>query len=123
MTEETSGYQLFPEGKYVLKVSARPEKFKAGQNAHRYLFKFFGKVADSETENLTLRYSQNFFSWDIEPLLIAMGFKRNEQGKIKWELEDVVGKIVQAEISHEPDRNDSSKKWARMKNITEYIPF
>lgn len=127
MSERTSdGFVKFPKGKYRFKVAQRPEKFKAG-NAHRYNIKFFVKDIDADkNDDWTEKYSQNFFSWTIKPLLLAMGFSKDEEGHVDWELNDLIDKEVEAEIDHLPAQGknaDPDKLWSTMVNISESIPF
>jgi len=125
MTEETSnGFAITPEGKYVFLVAEVPKKVPLRKGA-KYQIKFLTREIDDKRENSwTGKHFQTFFSWDIKPLLIAMGFEEDEKTKkIRWDLADLKEKKVDAKIIHEPDRDDPDKSWAKMRNITEHIPF
>jgi len=127
MERTSNGFVKFPKGKYIFKCRERPEKFKAGKSGHRYNIKFLVRdIDDDRKDTWTKKYSQNFFSWDIKPLLLAMGFEKDETGHVDWELDDLIGKVVEAEIDHLPSEGknaDPDKLWARMVNISEFIPF
>lgn len=127
MSERTSdGFVKFPKGKYRFKAIARPEKFKCG-SAYRYNIKFHVKDINADKkDDWTEKYTQNFFSWTIKPLLLAMGFDEDEEGHIDWELDDIIDKEVEATIDHLPASGknaDPNKLWATMVNISESIPF
>jgi len=126
--------QRIPEGQYQFKVIEEPElrkKTSASTGDDFTTVKFSFELTDGEGN---IRYhKESFVPWDYRytDLLLAFGATRKKDGKVHLsEQKSVVGKTFEAEIIHEPDKNDSSKMWARVAKIKveteeedEDIPF
>ena len=113
--------QRIPIGHYQFKVMEEPELRKktspsTGKDFVAVKFSFKLIAGDGN-----IRYhKESFLPWDdrYRDLLLAFGAKKDKDGKVHLSEQDsVVGKTFEAEIIHEPDRNDSSKMWARVAKI------
>ena len=112
--------QKLPEGKYTFKVSKEYEKRKH-TNAQGDPFvsvTFFFKVDDGS--GMPRDHRESLLPWEERygDLLLALGGTKDDKGQVHLsETGDIVGKKFRAEIKHEPDRDDSTKTWARIVNI------
>ena len=113
--------QQVPEGRYKFQVIEEPEKRKktspkTGTEFVTVLFSF--KLTD---EDGNVRYhKESLVPWSdsYRDLLLAFGAKPDKKGNVHLGDEvAIVGKEFEAEISHEPDRDDSTKTWSRIANI------
>ncbi|MEE9510412.1 MAG: hypothetical protein V3V81_07960 [Candidatus Bathyarchaeia archaeon] len=112
--------QQVPEGHYKFKVMAEPERRKKTSSGGRefvtILFSF--KLVD-EFENVRY-HKESFIPWDdrYRDLLLAFGAKADKNGKVHLgEKESVLGKVFEAEIIHQVDKQDTTKIWSRISNI------
>ena len=111
--------QRLPEGKYTFTISKEPEKRKHhGASGEFVSVTFFfkadynGDYAGDHRESL-LPWEQRYGD-----LLLAIGGEKDDKGQIHLSDQvDIVGKKFKAEIKHEPDKDDPSKSWARIRNI------
>ena len=115
---DTRGFELFPTGRYKFQVASVPLKKKSDKGAIYYEFAF-----ETPVNNTLKKYTERFMVWKAGELLKALGAQEVEPNVFDWDKEQVVGKMVEADIIHEPDQKDPNKKWARMKNIVEALPF
>lgn len=116
-TTDTKGdFPLFPVGHYRFTVEQIPEKKISDGGKALYIFRFV-TTFDGQLK----KYKETFAAWKCGELLKALGAKELEKDKWEWDREAVVGRIVEADIAHEPDKK--GKLWPRMKNITEEVPF
>lgn len=112
--------QQVPEGSYKFLVLVEPEKRKktssGGKEFISILFSF--KLTD---EDGGVRYhKESLVPWSpgYRDLLLAFGAKPDKKGNVHLGDEITVeGKIFEAEIIHEPDKDDSTKSWSRVANI------
>ena len=112
--------QQVPEGHYKFQVIAEPEKRKktssGGNEFTTILFSF--KLTD---EDGGVRYhKESLIPWNpvYRDLLLAFGAKPDKKGNVHLGDEiTVVGQIFEAEIIHEPDKDDPRKSWSRIANI------
>lgn len=114
--------QRIAEGYYQFQVVEEPElrkKESAATGKEFVSIKFSFKLIDRD-DNISY-HKESFIPWDTRygELLLALGAKKDKSGKVHLsEQGSIVGKIFEAEIKHEPDKNDSSKTWARIANIS-----
>lgn len=113
--------QQVPEGHYKFQVIAEPERRKktspaTGNDFITILFSF--KITD---EDGNVRYhKESLVPWadSYRDLLLAFGAKPDKKGVVHLGDEiGVMGKEFEAEIIHEPDKDDSRKTWSRIANI------
>lgn len=112
--------QQVPEGHYKFQVIIEPEKRKKtskdGKEFMSILFSF--KLTD---ESGDIRYhKESLVPWSESygNLLLAFGAKPDKKGKVHLGDEiTVLGKTFEADIIHEPDKDDSTKSWSRIANI------
>ena len=113
--------QQVPEGRYKFQVIAEPEKRKkispkTGTEFVTVLFSF--KLTD---EDGNVRYhKESVVPWidTYRDLLLAFGAKPDKKGNVHLGDEvAIVGKEFEAEIVHEPDKDDATKSWSRVANI------
>lgn len=113
--------QQAPEGHYLFKVMEEPELRKktspaTGNEFVTVAFRF--KITD---ENGNSRYHrESFVPWDerYRDLLIAFGATEDKDGKVHLsEQPSYVGKTLEADIIHEPDKDDPIKSWSRIARI------
>ena len=113
--------QKIPEGKYQFVVIKEPElrkKESASTGKEFVAVTFVFKLTDNMGN--VRQHKESLLPWDYRytDLLLAFGAKRGKDGKVHLgEQESLVGMTFDAEIIHEPDRNDSSKTWARIAGI------
>ncbi len=112
--------QQVPEGHYKFKVMAEPEKRKKTSSGGRefitILFSF--KLIDNH-ENVRY-HKESFIPWDdrYRDLLLAFGAKADKNGKVHLgEKDSVLGKVFEAEIVHQVDKQDTTKVWSRIVKI------
>ena len=112
--------QQVPEGHYRFKVMAEPEKTKRTSSGGNDFvsIKFSFKLMD---ELGNIRYhKESLVPWNpcYRDLLLAFGAKPDKKGNVHLGDEaKVVGKEFDAEIIHEPDKNNPQKSWSRIANI------
>lgn len=112
--------QQVPEGHYKFKVMAEPERRKrtSGRGTEFVTILFSFKLVD---ELGNVRYhKESFIPWDdrYRDLLLAFGAKSDKDGKVHLsEQESVLGKVFEAEITHQVDKQDTKKIWSRISNI------
>lgn len=113
---DTNNSSLFPLGNYRFTICEVPVKKKNESGKVFYKFEFTVALPDGIE-----KYSETFMSWNCRELLRAIGAKETSPNVFEWDREAVIGKEIQAEIVHEADKK--GKLWARLKNITEPLPF
>lgn len=118
-TTDTSGYALFPKGHYKFVVTEEPQKYKTSNGKIGYIFEF--ETINERGEKKI--FKERFIIWLIGDLLRALKCQEVQKDKFDWDTVEVVGREIEADIAHEPDAKDPTKKWARMRNITEAMPF
>ncbi len=112
--------QQVPEGPYRFKVMAEPEKTKRKSSGGNDFvsIKFSFKLMD---ELGNIRYlKESLVPWNpcYRDLLLAFGAKPDKKGNVHLGDEaNIVGKEFDAEIIHEPDKDDPNKSWSRIANI------
>lgn len=112
--------QQVPEGHYRFKVMTEPEKTKRTSSGGNDFIsvKFSFKLMD---ELGNIRYhKESLVPWNpcYRDLLLAFGAKPDKKGNVHLGDEaEIVGKEFDAEIIHEPDKNDATKSWSRITNI------
>ena len=109
-----------PEGRFEFMIKEEPEKRRHNSGTEREFIsvKFTFRTRDSMGEIRT--HIESIVPWDekYRNLLLALGGEEDEKGEVHLnEMVDIVGQTFDAEIIHEPDRDDSSKSWARIANI------
>jgi hypothetical protein len=112
--------QQVPEGHYKFKVMAEPERRKrtSGRGTEFVTILFSFKLVD-EFENVRY-HKESFIPWDdrYRDLLLAFGAKADKDGKVHLsEQESVLGKVFEADITHQVDKQDTKKIWSRITNI------
>ena len=106
-----------PEGRYKFTIAKEPEKRRhnAGTEREFVAVTFFFRVnGDSRT------HQESIVPWDdkYRDLLLAIGGEEDEKGEVHLsDMVDIVGKSFEADIVHEPDKDDPQKSWARIANI------
>lgn len=115
---DTTGFQLFPIGHYKFQVSAVPLKKKGSGGGIYYEFNF-----ETPIDGNLKKYTERFMVWKAGELLKALGGVEVMPNVFEWDKEATLGKFVEADIIHEPDQKEPTKKWPRMQNITEGVPF
>ena len=112
--------QQVPEGHYRFKVVAEPEKRKkTSANGNEFTTVLFSFKLIDEFEN-TRYLKESFVPWDnrYRDLLLAFGAKADKDGKVHLDDElTVIGKIFEAQVIHEPDKQDPTKSWSRIAHI------
>ena len=112
--------QQVPEGHYKFKVMAEPERRKkTSANGNEFVTVLFSFKLMDEFEN-TRYHKESFVPWDnrYRDLLLSFGAKADKDGKVHLGDEAaVVGKIFEAQIIHEPDKQDPTKTWSRIAHI------
>lgn len=105
--------QLLPEGHYRFKVSDEPEVRKNENGKIYIIFKF---IASDGV--VTRQYRDVFAPWEerYRDLLLALGAKRDEKGKISL-TQDPIGKVFEADIVHVIDPKDPTKTRDKIANI------
>lgn len=118
-TTDTNRFEIMPEGHYVFTVSKVPEKLKS-QTTGKVYYKFeFETIVQGKIK----KHIEVFMPWMASELLKALGAVEVSPNKFEWEREAVMGKEIEADLMHEEDRKDPKKKWPKLKNITERVPF
>jgi len=108
-----------PEGHYKFQIVAEPEKRghvsqATGKKFVSIHFKF--KATDADGEVFDHSESMLAFEDKYADLLMALG-ATEIKGNLSGKTIEPVGMMFQGDIAHEPDKNDSSKTWARIVNI------
>ena len=108
-----------PEGRYAFRVAKEPDRRRhQGEQGEFISVTFYFKV---QAPNGDVRdHVESILPWEdrYRDLLLAIGGEEDEAGNVHLsEMLDVVGKKFTARIKHEPDKNDSSKSWARIVDI------
>ena len=112
--------QQVPEGHYKFKVMAEPDLIKRGGASGKEFITvgLYFKITDEYGNS---RYhKESFVPWDkrYHDLLIAFGAKEDKKGEVHLsEQGSVVGKEFEANIIHEPDKDDTTRTWSRITNI------
>ena len=118
-TTDTAKFEMMPEGHYIFTISKVPEKLKS-QATQKIYYKFeFETVVQGKIK----KHIEVFMPWLASELLKALGATEIEPNKFEWDREAVMGKEIEADLVHELDRKDPNKKWPKLKNITERVPF
>jgi len=107
------------EGRYTFTLSKEPEKRrKTGREGKEFIaVTFFFRAED---DNGNMRYhTESLVPWDdrYRSVLLALGGKPDEKDDVHLDDVDVIGQSFEANIIHEPDKDDPMKKWARIANI------
>jgi len=112
--------QQVPEGHYRFKVMAEPEKTKRTSSGGNDFvsIKFSFKLMD---ELGNIRYhKESLVPWNpcYRDLLLAFGAKPDKKGNVHLgDSAEIIGLEFDAEIIHEPDKDDPKKSWSRIANI------
>ena len=106
---------LIPEGHYKFQISEEPEKRKGAKDGLFMIFKFRILTDDGSTR----RYNDVFVPWEdrYKDLLLAMGGKPDEKGKVHLGDIDITGKQFEADIVHIQDPKDPTKIRDKIANI------
>jgi hypothetical protein len=112
MILDTNG-ELFPEGRYTLRLSDVPSAEEVGQ----YLGWRFTFEADTEDGPRT--YSERFMVWLMAPLMRALNYPEVKPGKFDFDPPKALGRSVVATIKHVTIEKGASagKTVARMTEI------
>ena len=108
---------LIPKGHYTVKVSREPELHRTS-NEQKVYPRFFFKLQG--INNRSYDHVENFFPWmdNYTDLAIALGAPQDDEGNVRMsQIEEFIGKTFEADINHEPDRNDPDKIWARLSKL------
>ena len=117
-----------PEGHYTFQIISEPEKRghtsqATGKKFISVHFKF--KAVNANGESFHHSESMLVFEDKYADLLMALGATEID-GKLSGKTIEPIGMMFEGDIVHEPDKNDSSKTWARIINIRgieEEVPF
>lgn len=106
-----------PEGKYTFTVKGQPELHRR-QGQREFVSPTYTFEAVDEAGN-TYRHKESFVPWEerYRDLLLVMGGTPDEKGRVHGSDLDPDGKSFRATIVHEPDKKDSEKSWARIRDI------
>lgn len=121
MSLPPSQSRKIPEGAYVFTVSEAPTKKKhnSGMENEFVTIAFLFRVEDSSGN--TYKHRESLIPWIpvYQDILIALGGELDDKGNAHLgdSEEALVGRSFGAEIIHEPDRDDSTKTWARIANV------
>jgi len=119
-----------PEGHYDFELKKPPEKRRRGEGEKSFIsVMFVFRVTGGDMEN-ERQHTESFVPWDERygQILAALGGKKDASGKchLSDSVDDIVGRGFEADIVHEPDKDDPKKKWARIANIKSLdddVPF
>lgn len=102
----TSGFSLYPECSVVLKVTGVVLKSKRDDSSVKfYVWSFDTLQSDNETIENELQFL--FFSSQMGGLLTALGCTETSPGKFDWDDEEVKGKTIRADITHQILKGDT----------------
>ena len=118
---ELPSYQprKLPEGRYTFKIDQEPERRRHQGEGGEFIsitFSFKVQAQNGDVRN----HRESILPWEdrYRDILLALGGEEDEAGNVHLgEMFDIIGKKFTARIKHEPDRNDSSKSWARITDI------
>ena len=108
-----------PEGRYEFMISKEPDKNWRGSEPSRFIaitFYFKTEAPNGAVKN----HTESLLPFDekYRDLLLAIGGIEDEAGNVHLgDMFTLIGKKFFARIKHEPDKNDSSKSWARITEI------
>ncbi len=107
-----------PVGSYQFQVMKEPDaRHVPGQDKKGYTRILFILKATNEAGEI-FDHVESILAFEerYDDLLIALGAKE-VKGRLSGKTIEPIGMMFKAEIAYEPDKNDSSKTWARMVNI------
>ena len=113
-TTKTTSYAISPAGEYSLTVSEAPQKKAASSGVGYYKWRFKTKLKGTPWQ-----ITMNLFPNESRELLLALGGEEKRAGSIEWDNEEVVGKMIKAEIYHVEDRKGAL--WEKMRNIRRIV--
>jgi len=110
--------QRLAEGRYTFTLSKEPEKRRKTGGVKDFIAVTFFFRAEDENGNVRF-HTESLVPWDdrYRDVLLALGGKPDEKDEVHLDDVDVIGQSFEASIIHEPDKNDPTKKWARIANI------
>ena len=121
MSLPPSQSRKIPEGAYTFTVSEAPTKKRhnSGMENEFVTVVFLFRVEDSV--GTVYKHRESLIPWNpvYQDILVALGGELDDKGNahLSDSEEDLVGRSFGAEITHEPDKDDKSKTWARITNI------
>lgn len=110
--ETTETYTKIPPGEYEFTVAETPTKKLTANGKPMYVFTFLANMGE-----YMKKHTERIPAFMAGDLLRALGCNEIKPGVFQWEKSEVKGKTVKATIVYEPDRNDATKSWPRMKEI------
>ena len=121
-----------PEGSYTFTLKKKPEKRWKGEEGNKFItITFTFRVSGEEISN-EWQHTESCLGGDerYSQILEALGGEKSPDGRVhlgKVNIEDYLGRGFDADIVHEPDKDDPRKKYARITNIKaidgDDIPF
>lgn len=108
-----------PEGRYRFTIKKEPDKVWRGSEPNRFIAVTFFLKAEAPDGSVR-DHTESVLPFDekYRDILFALGGLEDEAGEVHiGEMVDIVGKSFVAHIRHEPDKNDSSKSWARIVDV------
>lgn len=99
------------EGTYLFEVLEVKKEQTPKKKKRVYNFKFKVFLEDGTEKE----YRERFAVWQVAPLLRALKCREVEEGVFEWELDEVVGRRVWADLYFEESQN--GKSYLRMSNI------
>lgn len=119
---EPGGFNI-PEGHYVFKIKDEPERRKktsqAGNPYIYYIFKFVATDMAGDDRD----FSDVFVRFDdrLGDLLIAVGGKAGDDGKIHMEEVDLIGRQFEGDVALEENPNKPGEKKSKIVNIVSLL--
>ena len=112
MTQWPEPRKGIPEGHYTFTLNQEPELQKIGSGESRRLVLY--AIADPGGH----KYRESFVPWDprYEELCDALGVEHGRDIRME-------GASFDADVVYEPSKDDPSKSYARLKNITKAGEF
>ena len=107
-----------PIGSYTFQIIKEPDaRRKTGQSGKQFTTILFVLKATNEAGDI-FEHAESILAFEdkYDDLLLALGAKE-VKGRLSGKTIDPIGMMFKAEIEHQPDKNDSSKTWARIVNI------
>ena len=107
-----------PIGSYRFQIMKEPDaRKKTGQSGKKFTSIFFNFKAINEAGG-KFEHMESILAFEdrYNDLLLALGAEEIN-GRLSGKTVDPVGMMFNADIVHEPDKNDSTKTWARITKI------
>ncbi len=107
-----------PVGSYKFQIMKEPDaRRKTGQSGKGFTTILFILKATNEAGE-TFDHMESILAFEerYDDLLLVLG-ATDIKGRLSGKTIEPVGMMFNAEIVHEPDKNDPRKSWARMVNI------